>query len=89
VNSDTKIYSSTVLGLRNGILMQGHAYVGQRCAIQCGAANLCCFVSFSTRSTLLQTERVSASEKDERLQQQRYQRMTPLLQNNTQRTIIS
>ena len=46
------------------------------------------FISFSTRSTLLQTERVSASEKGERLQQQRYQRMTPLLQNNTQRTII-
>ena len=38
-----KIYSPTVLGLVNGILMQGHAYVGQRCAIQCDAANRCCF----------------------------------------------
>jgi hypothetical protein len=43
---------------------------------------------FSTGSTLLQTERVNAPEKGERLQQQRYQRMTPLLQNNAQRTSI-
>ena len=42
MNSDTKIYFPTVLGLINGIQMQGHAYVGQRCAIQCDAANLCC-----------------------------------------------
>ena len=47
------------------------------------------FIWFSTRSALLQTERVSATEKGECLQQQRYQRMTPLLQNNAQRTIIS
>jgi len=45
-------------------------------------------VSFSTGSTLLPTERVNAPEKGERLQQQRYQRMTPLPQNNAQRTSI-
>ena len=45
-------------------------------------------VSFSTGSTLLPTERVNAAEKGERLQQQRYQRMTPLLQNNAQITSI-
>ena len=43
MNSDTKIYFPTVLGLINGIQMQGNAYAGQRCAIQCDAANLCCF----------------------------------------------
>ena len=47
------------------------------------------FILFSTGATLLQTERVNAPEKGERMQQQRYQRMTPLLQNTAQRTIIS
>ena len=55
--------------------------IQQRAAVEQG-------INASTRSTLLQTAKVSASEKDERLQQQRYQRMTPLLQNNPQRTII-
>ena len=56
--------------------------IQQRAAVEQG-------INASTRSTLLQTAKVSASEKDERLQQQRYQRFTPLLHTNTQRTIIS
>ena len=32
-----------MLGLVNEIVTQGYAYVWQWCAIQCDAANLCCF----------------------------------------------